>query len=208
MSYLFDALRAALLAGLLLAPAVPARAAGALCRGELRDAIIDGGLLVPDGARCVLRHVTVRGNLLAGRGSVLRIADDVAILGNLAADRCAYVSFEPASPTAGITIGGNVEIEHCRESSGKLYAAGEIEIAGNFVCHDNSASCFVVSLTILGNALVLRNSGGLSYVEGNTIGGDLECRGNAGVIDYGQPNRVGGKKLGECAALSDWPRIN
>jgi hypothetical protein len=207
MSLILQALRAAFVASLLVAAAAAARAEGAICRGALRDAFIDGGLIVPDGAACTLRHVTVRGNLLAGRGSVLRIADDVAILGNVAVDRCAYVSFEP-SPTAGITIGGNVDIEHCREASGKLFAAGEVDIAGSFVCHDNAAPCLAVSLTILGNALVLRNSGGLSYVEGNTIGGNLECLGNAGVSDYGQPNRVAGKKLGKCAALSEWPRIN
>lgn len=201
-------LLAALLAGFLFAGAGPARAGGALCLGELRDTIIDGSLLVPDGAACTLRHATVRGNLLADRNSVLHVADDVAILGNVAVDRCASVSFQPSSPTAAIMIDGNVEIEGCRETSGKLFSAGEVDIAGNFVCRDNAAPCFAVSLSIFGNAHVLRNSGGMSHVEGNTIGGDLECRGNAGITDYGQPNRVGGKKLGDCARLSDWPRID
>ncbi|HVH75734.1 MAG TPA: hypothetical protein VM755_12545 [Stellaceae bacterium] len=197
------ALLAVVPAALLLAAAAPASAEAALCRGELVDAIIDGSLIVPAGAACTLRHVTVRRDLFAGRGSILRIADDVLVVGNLAGDRCAYLSFEPASAVTSVAIGGNVEIERCREASGKLFAAGEVEVAGNFLCHDNFAPCFAVNLSIRGNVLILSNSGGMSYIEGNTIGGDLDCRGNGGVSDYGQPNAVGGKKLGECARLSN-----
>lgn len=196
------ALLALVSASILVAPAAAAHAKVMLCRGELVDAIIEGSLAVPAGASCTLRHVTVRGDLSAGRGSVLRIADDVLVVGNLAGDRCAYLSFEPASAVTSVAISGNVEIERCREASGKLFAAGEVEVAGNFLCHDNFAPCFAVSMAIRGNALILSNSGGMSYIEGNTIGGNLECRGNRGVTDYGQPNTVGGKNLGECGLLS------
>jgi hypothetical protein len=96
---------------------------------------------------------------------------------------------------------GRVEIEHCREASGKLFAAGKVRIDGNFNCHDNTAPCFAVVLRIYGNALVNRNSGGLSYIEDSTIIGGLDCAGNAGVSNYGEPNTVAGKKMGQCAGL-------
>ena len=208
MSPIKTALRATLAAALLLTTAAAASAEGALCRGELSDIIVEGGLLVPEGASCRLRHVTIRGNLIARPGSALRIGDDVAILGNLAIEGCAFASLQPSRPEGAITIGGDAEIAHCREASGKLFTAGDVSIAGNFVCRDNAAPCFAVSLTVLGNVLVLSNSGGVSYVESDTIAGNLECRGNAGVGDYGQANRVAGRKLGQCAGLSDWPPID
>ena len=165
-------------------------------------ALGNGNLLIPDGTSCTLRHVIVAGNVVVGQDSGLRVADEVTILGNLLIDRCDYVSFEP-SADARIAVAGNVEIRHCAEASGKPFTAGRLTIGGNFLCRDNAAPCFAVALTVGGNAEFARNAGGMSFVEGNTIGGDLACAGNTGVSDYGDPNSVAGKKLGECAGLSD-----
>jgi hypothetical protein len=185
-------------------PAAPtARAGGTQCVGNLANVSVIGDLVVPDGASCALRDVTVRGDLLVGRGGALEMLGEVAVLGGVEIDQCAYASFDPLMPAGRILIAGSVEIEHCKQSSGKLFTAGRVVIAGNFACHDNAAPCFAVSLTIGGDMLIDRNSGSVSYIEGNLIGGNLECVNNAGVTDYGAPNTVREEKLGECAGLSD-----
>lgn len=189
--------------GILLATASAARAADTRCVGELSDVAVTGDLVVPDGASCTLYDVTVRGNVRVGSDAALRVFHGVAILGDVQSDHCDYASFEPSSAAARISVVGNVEIHHCRETSGKIFTAGRVVISGNFACHDNSAPCFGVALTIGGNAQVDRNSGGISYLEGNTVSGDLQCVGNTGVADYGSPNTVAGQKLGECAGLSN-----
>lgn len=191
------------LAAILLASAPVALAAAARCVGELRGMTVHGDLTVPKGANCAQRDVTVTGTVSAGRDAGLRIFDGVAILGDVRGDRCKYVSFEPLTRTGRISVWGNVEIRRCREASGKLFTVGRVAVEGDFVCRDNKAPCFAVSVAIGRDARVDGNSGGISYVEGNIIGGDLACAGNFGVSDYGAPNTVAGKKLGECANLWD-----
>jgi hypothetical protein len=187
-------------ASLLVAPA--ARAADTQCVGDLTNVGITGDLVVPNGASCALRNVTVRGDLLVGPGGALEVLGGVAVLGNVRIDQCAYANVDPSTAAAGISVAGNVEIERCTQTSGKRFTVGRVAIAGNFACHDNAAPCFAVSLTIGGDMLINRNSGSISYIEGNVIGGNLECVGNVGVTDYGDPNTVRGEKLGECASLS------
>jgi hypothetical protein len=188
--------------GILLATLGVARADTIRCRGEFGGRTISGNLVVPDGAVRTLRDSVVTGDVLVGHEAALRLLDGVAVRGNLRIDHCDYTSFEPLTPAAPIAIAGNVEIEHCAEASGKVSSAGRVTIGGNFVCHDNSAPCYAVSLTIGGDARIDRNSGGPSFIESNIIAGDLRCAGNSGVTDYGSPNIVAGKKLDECAGLS------
>jgi hypothetical protein len=185
----------------LLATTSTVRAESTRCVGALGNQIVPGDLVVPDGASCALGDATVRGNVLVGPHAGLRVLGNVRILGDVWIDRCDYASFEPSAAGASILVEGNVEIEHCEGSIGKLYAAGTVRISGNFTCRDNTAPCFAVALSIYGNALVSRNSGGISFIEGSRIIGKLECAGNLGVSNYGDPNRVAGKKLGQCAGL-------
>lgn len=185
----------------LLGIASAARADETSCGGELSGAVATGNLIVAPGADCTLRDVAVRGDVVVGAGAVLRVLGGVAIIGSLRADHCALVHLEPSLPAAWIAVAGNVDIQRCTETSGKLFTAGRVVIGGNFACHDNEAPCFAVSLTIGGDAEIRRNRG-LSYIESSTIGGSLRCLGNAGVTDYGLPNTVGQEKLGQCAGLS------
>ena len=188
---------------ILFATVAAARAEERSCVGDLGNVLVNGNLVVPNGASCALHDLLVTGDVVVGRAARLRVYDGVTIRGNLRVDRCDFVSFEPSGATDAIAVGGNVEIAHCSETSGKLFTPGRVTIIGNFACHDNPAPCFGVSLTIGGDAQVSHNQGGISYVEGNTIGGNLLCDGNTGIADYGSPNIVAGKKLGQCAGLSD-----
>jgi hypothetical protein len=183
------------------ATASAARSENTRCVGALGNHTIPGDLVVPDGAGCALRNATVKGNVLVGRDGGLRVFGNVRILGDIRIDRCDYASFEPLEPAAPISVEGNVEIEHCRGSTGKLFTGGMVRISGNFACRDNSAPCFAVALSIYGNPVVNGNSGGVSYIERSTIIGNLECAWNTDVSNYGDPNRVAGKRLGQCAGL-------
>jgi hypothetical protein len=185
----------------LLATTSTVRAENTRCVSALGNQIVLGDLVVPDGASCALRDATVRGSVLVGPHAGLRVLGNVRILGDVRIDRCDYASFEPPAAAGPIFVEGNVEIEHCEGSTGKLYTAGTVRISGNFTCHDNTAPCFAVALSIYGDALVSGNSGGISFIEGSRIIGKLECAGNLGVSNYGDPNRVAGKKLGQCAGL-------
>ena len=186
----------------MLATAAAARADDTRCTGELRHLIVVGNLVVPAGADCSIRDLAVRGDVLVLRGAGLRVLGGVAILGDVLADGCQFVDLDPSTPAGSIAVGGDVDIQRCSNTSGKLFTAGHVVIGGGFRCHDNRAPCFAVSLTIGGDAEIRRNSGGMSYLEGNTIGGNLHCLANTGVTDYGSPNTVAGRKLGQCAALS------
>ena len=173
------------------------------CVGVLAGRDVQGNLVVPDGALCTLRDTVVKGDVLVGPDAGLRVSDGVALLGNLRTDRCDYVSLEPLAPAARIVVAGNIDIEECRESSGKLFSGGRVIVGGNFVCRENAAPCYAVSLTVGGDLRVAHNSGGPSFIEGSTVAGNLECTGNSGVSDYGLPNTVAGERLGECAGLSN-----
>lgn len=186
----------------LLASGSAARAGEVRCVGMLGNMSVNGDVVVPQGANCALRRLTVSGDVRAGQGSVLRILGGVAILGNLEIDQCAYASLDPSAPADPISIAGSVEIEHCTEASGKLFSPGRVAVAGNFSCRDNAAPCFAVAIVVGGDMLIDRNSG-MSYVEGNTIGGNLECIDNWGVTDYGNPNTVGDEKREQCTRLSN-----
>lgn len=187
--------------GTLFADAPAARPAEIRCVGELSNVSVIGDVVVPEGASCGLKDATVRGDVLVRPGGALQMLGGVAVLGNVEIDQCVYASFDPPEPAGRISIGGNVEIERCMQTSGKLFTAGRVAIAGSFSCRDNAAPCFAVSLTVGGNMVISRNSGGISYIEGNTIGGNLECLDNPGVTDYGDPNTVGGELSGGCAGL-------
>ncbi|HZU89033.1 MAG TPA: hypothetical protein VE993_07220, partial [Stellaceae bacterium] len=114
--------------GILLATAAVARADAVRCRGELGGRTIAGTLVVPDGALCTVRDTVVTGDVLVGHGAGLRLRDGAAIRGNLRADDCDYVSFEPLTPAARISVAGSVEIAHCREASGKLFSGGRVTV--------------------------------------------------------------------------------
>lgn len=185
------------------ASAPAARAAERPCVGTLSNTSVNGDVVVPAGATCRLKDVAVGGTVRVHSNAALQILGGAAIRGSVEAYECAYVVLDPQAPGDRIAVAGNIEIEHCTEASGKLFSAGRVAIAGNFSCRNNAAPCFAVSLTVGGDMVIERNSGGMSYIEGNTIGGSLECAGNWGLTDYGDPNTVGGKRRDGCAGLSD-----
>jgi hypothetical protein len=179
-----------------------ARADNTPCTGSLQG-VINGNVVVPDGATCQLNNATVTGNVFVSTGASLAMGvfGSVMISGNLQADHCASVGV--ISFTTSLSIGGNVTIRSCTEMSGydvSSGSSGSVTIGGNFLCQTNSAPCFAQRGSIGGNTIVSGNFGGTSIVAGNEIGGNLLCLRNTAVIDSSAPNTVFGKKLGQCAS--------
>jgi hypothetical protein len=172
------------------------------CTGLLQG-VINGNVVVPDGATCLLDSTTVSGNVLVGKGASLSVGvfGSVTISGNLKADQCASVSITPVPGPYAVSIGGNVAIRSCTGMSGFDVGQGSLTIGGNFLCQFNSAPCFAQRGSIGGNANVSRNSGGTSIVAGNQIDGNLLCSGNTAVINASAPNTVAGKRLGQCTGF-------
>jgi len=186
---------------------------------------INGDLIVPAGAGCTLRSVTVLGNVrVAKRATLLVEADSkpVTIGGNIVTNQCNAVLL--ATIDGSISVEGNVTIQKCRGESG--YVGPSVTIGGNFVCSDNASLCrayggvvqgnlivhnnnsaqapFVTSNTVSGNVDFSGNSGnfGTPEVAANTIGGNLLCFKNSTPPVAGfAPNTVAGNKLGQCAGL-------
>jgi hypothetical protein len=180
----------------------PARADNRSCTGPL-SGVINGNVVVPNGATCELNSATVNGNVLVGAGASLSVGvfGSVTISGNLTADHCASVSVVPVPAPNAVSIGGNFAIRSCTGMSGYDVGEGSLTIGGNFLCQNNSAPCFAQRGSIDGNANVSHNSGGTSIVAGNKIDGNLLCFGNTAVVDASAPNTVAGKKLGQCAGF-------
>jgi hypothetical protein len=191
--------------GIMVAALPAARADNTPCTGSLQG-VINGNVVVPDGATCQLNNATVTGNVFVSTGASLAmgVLGSVMISGNLQADHCASVGVISFT-TSLLSIGGNVAIRSCTEMSGydvSSGSSGSVTIGGNFLCQTNSAPCFAQRGSIGGNTIVSGNFGGTSIVAGNEIGGNLLCLRNTAVIDSSAPNTVFGKKLGQCAGAN------
>ena len=184
----------AVIVGIMLA-ATSARA-DTLCTSGLFNVVIDGNLVVPDGANCTfVAEVTVTGNVLVGSGATFLVQGGPAtISGNVLADHCAVV--EIVSLNHPVSVGGNIEIQHCT-SQINIFT---VRITGNLHVHNNSTAPTILHDSVGGNANVSNNTG-VSEVAGTTIGGNLQCVGNDSIDNEGNPNSVAGTELGQCAGL-------
>ena len=181
--------------GIMVAAVPAARADNTPCTGSLQG-VINGNVVVPDGATCQLNNATVNGNVFVSTGASLAMG--------VQADHCASVGVISFT-TSLLSIGGSVAIRSCTEMSGydvSSGSSGSVTIGGNFLCQTNSAPCFAQRGSIGGNAIVSGNFGGTSIVAGNEVGGNLLCLRNTAVIDSSAPNTVFGKKLGQCAGAN------
>jgi hypothetical protein len=190
-----------LVLGIMLAAVSAARADDTLCTTGPFSGVINGNVVVPDGATCDLENATVTGNVLVQKGAILFVGlgAPVTISGNLQADQCASVILSNGG--APVSVGGNVGFHSCTGPGVIGFLTGQVTIHGNFLCQSNSAPCVAENGSIDGNANVSNNSGGTSFVVGNQIGGNLLCFGNTDVSDGGVSNTVAGKKLGQCKGL-------
>ena len=121
------ALALAIAGAALIANASAARAADTACTGLL-SGIIDGNVVVPQGASCTMSDVTVRGNVRILENASLTVdatQQPTTIDGNVQANHCASALFE-----GGVTVTGSVQIQQCAQHSG--FVGPGIKIGGDF----------------------------------------------------------------------------
>ena len=213
-------------AAALLVSSQVAFAASIQCTGFMIGTL-DGDIVVPEGATCVLDIVSVSGNVTVQSGGSLQIdatSLNSTIRGNIKGHGCYAISIGSASPFGRIVIGGDVTISDCigpvagscrGDSSvggpAAILIGGNLKctdnaggctvractVAGDFQCSGNSFACSATFNTVGGNA-TLNDNGGIDAIV-NAIGGNLKCNGNGSVV--GIANIVAGTKSGQCSIL-------
>jgi hypothetical protein len=151
----------------LLAPAVGA--APAQCSGFVTGAV-DGNLVVPDGAWCILAGAQVHGNVLVGTGAWLHA-----------------VSAADGSPT---TIDGNVAGTNVKW----VLLQDRTQVGGNFVVDGASTyyTGFDIDVRVGGNATITGNAG-YTFVDAAIVGRNVDVQGGTGGVEV-EWNRVGGNE--------------
>jgi Tannase and feruloyl esterase len=181
----------------LFANASAARAADTACAGLL-SGIIDGNVVLPQGASCTMSDVTVRGNVQVLENASLTVdatQQPTTIDGNVQANHCASVLFE-----GGVTVTGSVQIQQCAQQSG--FVGPGIKIGGDFQCINNGGGCQAELGDVHGFVQIHgNNSSAPSDISLVSVGGSLQCHGNtpAPTHNFG-PDFVAGNLQGQCAA--------
>jgi hypothetical protein len=193
--------------GLMLAALPTARAQDTICPPDPPfGSTVNGNLLVPPGAHCVLDGVTVTGNAQVQASAELDIGFNdagpgVTIDGNVYVGTGAAFFSSVGQPIAN-TIGGNVEAQQCRfvqlgnddVGSTRTVVGGNVQIEN---CTGPGAT-FIDGAQIAGNVIYENNVACVAL--NSTIGGNLQCQGNDHV--EGANDTVAGHKLGQCASFS------
>jgi Tannase and feruloyl esterase len=171
--------------------------ADTVCSGSMTGAIA-GNLVVPAGGSCTLYQATVKGDVQVQRGASLTV-DGLEewswIRGNVQADQCASTLLQ-----GSITVGGNVQIQHCTGTSG--FSGPGIKILGDFQCQNNQGSCEATLGEVDGNVQVQNNSASVAGdISLNVVGGNLRCQGNTAAPTHTLGgNWVSASLQGQCAA--------
>ena len=117
--------------------AAAARAAEHVCSGVIKGTTVNGNLVVPKDASCILDTVSVSGNIQVLQNASLTVqayVEPSTIGGNIQADHCASALLQGT-----VTVGGNLQIQNCTAKSG--FVGPGITIRGNFLCQNNSGPC-------------------------------------------------------------------
>jgi hypothetical protein len=214
-------------AATLLANAEVGLAAPTQCIGLLTGTV-DGDIVVPDGAACVLDNVAVSGNVTVQTGSsldVIATSTSTTIRGNIKGHGCYAIGLGDGGQFGHVVIGGDVDISHCTgpvASACSGYTGGtalaSVLIGGDVKCADNVSGCDIRACTVAGDLQCSDNLGagctlwtatvggdatlndnlGITIL-GNAIGGNLKCNGNGSAV--GVANIVAGTKSGQCSVL-------
>ena len=166
----------ALVAGLAAGFATPAQADDRRCTGTIRAVSIDGDVVVPRGATCVLIGTRVDGNVKIYRNAKL-VAKGVRVGGNIQAENHRNVQVLPrwkdGRPIRSV-VGGSVQLK--QGGGGKIIRA---RVGGDIQLFSNDA---------------------LFEVRRNFVDGNLQCKSNR-PRPVGGGNVVQGNKEDQCRGL-------
>jgi len=163
-----------------------------------------GSLIVPEGKRCGLHGVTVKGSVTVQEDATLA-TDKTTIKKHVHSDKAAAVIIVDTDVYGQIHISrtsGLVTIRDSERCKNDPYAGGNVHLFKNHgVVH-------VCMISIRGNLLVQNNDGPLVYIRGNTVGGVFNLIGNDNAKIYIPGNDIGGNLNVEHNTASEWFLIN
>lgn len=166
----------ALAAGLTAGLSTPAHADDRRCSGTIRGASIDGDVVVPSGATCVLIGTRVDGSVKVYRNAKL-VAKGVRVNGNVQAEshrRVEILTRVKGDRRIRSVVGGSIQL--------KQGGGGEIRR----VRVDSDIQLF--------------SNDGRFVVRRNTVDGNLQCKSNS-PRPVGGGNVVEGNKEDQCRRL-------
>jgi hypothetical protein len=166
--------------------ASPVAAEETACRGHMGRVTVDN-LIVPQGARCILRGTVVQGTLQVARDAALG-ARRVRVIGNIHGENARRVNVIRSR------VGGSVQV--------KQGAAANVRrsVITHDIQYDANRSAVRASRNRVGGSIqAFQNTGGV-LVASNQVDGNLQCKENA-PPPRGGGNVVHGVKEDQCAGL-------
>ncbi len=173
---------------MLVGIAAPAAADEILCRTTFTNRTIDGNVLVPGGASCVLSNVYVKGNVETRDRAQLVIRNDSFVEGSVQTDGTHRVRIRDSE------INGNIQLEGVDYVLGSLVV--NTRVGGTIDWEDNDAEFLVRFNRVIGDIKVNQNNR-LARIFDNIVGGNLQCQENE-PPPVGARNRVDGNKEDQC----------
>ena len=175
-------------AALLIVVAAPAVADDIVCKKTLTNQTIDGNIVVPNGASCVLINNYVRGNIDLLDRAQLVVRNDTFVEGSVQADGAHRVRIRDSE------VNGNIQLTGVDYSLGSLVV--NTKVGGSIDWKDNDAEMLIRYNSVIGDIKVEENNR-LVRIFDNKVGHDLRCRDNE-PEPVGARNMVDGSKEGQC----------
>ena len=175
-------------ATLLIGIAAPAAADEIVCRTTFTNRTIDGNVLVPERASCVLDNIYVKGNVELRDRSQLVIRNDSFVEGSVQTDGAHRVRIRNSEINGNIQLTG---IDYVLES-----LVVNTQVGGTIDWEDNVAEFLVRFNRVIGDIKVNQNNRRARIFD-NIVGGNLQCQENE-PEPVGARNRVDGNKEDQC----------
>lgn len=173
----FVALAASLpltLSGVLIAISAPAaHADDRTCRGSIGAKHVDGSVIVPKGASCVLKGTRVDGDVKVYRGARL--------------------------VTKGAKVDGNIQADNAKRVVIRSRDGIRTRVGGSIQLKDGRRGGVIKKARVNGDIQLFSNEGRFT-VRRNIVGGNLQCKSNS-PRPVGGHNRVEGNKEDQCRGL-------
>jgi predicted acyltransferase (DUF342 family) len=189
----FAAVPLALMIGLFVPPA---QADDRRCVGTIGAQVIDGSVIVPSGATCILRGTRVKGNVFVKSGATLD-ARGVRVVGSIQAENHRQVIVASRfvnNVESRSRINGDVQLDQ-----GRWGTVRRAVIGGSLQTKQNTAQQIARGNVVTGDLQAFTNTGGV-VITVNRINGNLQCKSNR-PAPTGFGNQVGGNKEDQCRAL-------
>lgn len=173
---------------LVLAIAMPAAADEIICKTIFQNRTIDGDILVPRGASCILANTYVKGNVRLADRAQLVARDKTFVEGSVQTDGANRVRIRNSEVNGNIQLTG---IDYSQES-----LVVNTRVGGTIDWEDNDAGMLIRYNKVNGDIKVNQNNR-RARIYDNKVGGNLQCQANE-PAPVGARNIVDGNKENQC----------